>query len=58
MFNKENLCKFLVKAKKTTYASGDDNKNIKEKDGSTTLIFEDGDFKYQDNYFGGEPYGG
>jgi len=22
------------------------------------LIFEDGDWKYHDNYFGGEPYGG
>lgn len=58
MFEKQTLCKFLVKAKTATYASGDDTKNIKEENGSTTLIFEEGDFKYQDNYFGGEPYGG
>lgn len=31
---------------------------IKEKDGSTSLYFELGQWKYHDNYFGGEPYGG
>ncbi len=54
----KNLCNFLVKAKKAIYASGDENTKIKESDKSTTLIFEEGDFKYHDNYFGGEPYGG
>lgn len=58
MFNTKELCKFLVKAKKSTYASGDNSRKIIESDKSTTLIFEDGDFKYHDNYFGGEPYGG
>lgn len=58
MFNTKELCKFLVKAKKSTYASGETAKKIIESDKSTTLIFEDGDFKYHDNYFGGEPYGG
>ncbi len=58
MFNKKKLCQFLVKAKKSTYAAGDSAKEIKESDGSTTLIFKDGDWKYHDNYFGGEPYGG
>ncbi len=58
MFDTKELCKFLVKAKKSTYASGDNSKKIIESDKSTTLIFEDGDFKYHDNYFGGEPYGG
>jgi len=58
MINIQDLCKFLVKAKKSTYASGDETKKIIEKDKSTTLIFEDGDWKYHDNYFGGEPYGG
>jgi len=33
-------------------------KKIVETDKSTTMIFEDGDWKYHDNYFGGEPYGG
>ena len=58
MFNKKELCKFLVKAKKATYAAGDLAKIINNNDDSKTLIFEDGDWKYHDNYFGGEPYGG
>ncbi|MDP3836752.1 MAG: DUF5680 domain-containing protein [bacterium] len=58
MTNPKSLKEFLVKAKKSTYASGDVSKKVVESDKSTTLIFEDGDFKYHDNYFGGEPYGG
>lgn len=58
MINKKELCQFLVKAKKTTYASGNTSIETKEKDKSTTLIFEEGEYKYHDNYFGGEPYGG
>ncbi|MDD4289895.1 MAG: DUF5680 domain-containing protein [Patescibacteria group bacterium] len=58
MINKKELCKFLVEAKKFTYASGDATKEIKEDNKSKTLIFESEDFKYHDNFFGGEPYGG
>ena len=58
MINLQNLKESLVKAKKSTYASGDVSKKVVGSDKSTTLIFEDGDFKYHDNYFGGEPYGG
>jgi len=58
MFDIKQLCKFLVKAKKATYAAGEAAKSIKEPDQSTSLIFTDGDWKYHDNYFGGEPYGG
>ncbi|HJN62690.1 MAG TPA: DUF5680 domain-containing protein [Candidatus Paceibacterota bacterium] len=58
MFDKKELCEFLVEAKKTTYAAGDSAKKIINDDKSTTLIFESGDWKYHDNYFGGEPYGG
>lgn len=58
MIDLNELCKFLVKAKKSTYAAGDDAKKIVETDKSTTLIFEDEDWKYHDNYFGGEPFGG
>ena len=58
MIDLKELCKFLVKAKKSTYAAGDVAKKIIETNKSTTLIFEDGDWKYHDNYFGGEPYGG
>ena len=58
MIDKKELCKFLVEAKKSTYAAGDSAKKIVNDDKSTTLIFESGDWKYHDNYFGGEPYGG
>lgn len=58
MINRKQLCKFLVRAKKSTYASGDSAKKIIESDKSTSLLFIDGDWKYHDNYFGGEPYGG
>ena len=34
-------------------------KNIKkENDGSTTIWYNRGDWKFHDNFFGGEPYGG
>lgn len=58
MLNLRDLKEFLVQAKKATYASGNESLENKEVDGSTSLIFENGDFKYHDNYFGGEPYGG
>jgi hypothetical protein len=56
--DKQRLCNFLVEAKKATYAAGDAAQKIVEMDKSTTLLFKDGDFEYQDNYFGGEPFGG
>jgi hypothetical protein len=58
MFDRKELCRFLVRAKRSTYASGDAAGKIVNGDASTTLIFEDGDWRYHDNYFGGEPYGG
>lgn len=58
MVSNKNLCQFLVKAKKATYASEDASLGIKERDGSTTLIYKQGNWKYQDNFFGGEPFGG
>ncbi len=58
MINPKELCEFLVKAKRSTYAAGDAAKKNIENDKSTTMTFEDGDWKYHDNYFGGEPYGG
>lgn len=58
MINLNELKSFLVKAKKATYASGDESIKVVNEDNSTTLIFENGDWKYHDNYFGGEPYGG
>jgi len=58
MINKKQLCKFLVKAKKAGYANGDNAKKITEKNKSKTISYKNGDWKYSDNYFGGEPYGG
>jgi hypothetical protein len=58
MINLEKLKDFLLEAKKYGYASGDKNQKIKEPDGSKTIFYERGDWKYHDNYFGGEPYGG
>ena len=54
--NIKDLKDFLVKAKKSTYASWEESIKIKERDNSTTLVFENWDFKYHDNYFGWEPY--
>ena len=53
-----NLKQFILEASKNTFASEGVDSGKKEKDGSTTLIYEKGDYKYNDNYFGGEPYGG
>lgn len=58
LVNTQPLCKFLVKAKKASYAAGEESKKVKERDSSTTLKFQDNEWKYNDNYFGGEPYGG
>ena len=52
------LKEFILKASRETYASGSESIKQKQLDDSTTLVFEDGDYKYHDNYFGGEPYGG
>lgn len=58
MVDFKELCKFLVKAKTSTYASGEDTLKTIEPDNSTSLYFEENDWKYHDNYFGGEPFGG
>jgi len=58
MIDLKKLCQFLVGAKKSTYAAGDLAKKIIGDDKSTILVYEVGDWKYHDNYFGGEPYGG
>ena len=52
------LSEFLVESNKAGYAGGDSKKWTKEKDGSTTIVFESGPWKSHDNFFGGEPYGG
>ena len=56
--NKDTLKEFILKASHATYASGNESIKQKQSDESTTIVFEDGEYKYHDNYFGGEPYGG
>ncbi len=58
MIDTKQLGQFLVTARRSTYAAGAGAAKTVEADHSTTLVFEDGDFKYHDNYFGGEPFGG
>ena len=58
ILDKSSLKNFIFEASRATYASGDESIKKKQSDGSTTIEFENGSYKYQDNYFGGEPYGG
>lgn len=58
MFDINELKKFKKEADSAGYESESPKNEIKESDGSTTLWYESGDWKYHDNYFGGEPYGG
>jgi len=55
--DKKALREFVQKANREGYGSGRRDNWTKEKDGSTTIVFESGDFKMHDNFFGGEPYG-
>jgi hypothetical protein len=55
---KAEVRRFLIAANLRGYASDDVKNWIKEKDGSTTIVYEQGDWKMHDNFFGGEPYGG
>ncbi len=54
----QKLREFILEASRATYASGDSSIKEKWEDGSTTIRYEDGEYKFHDNYFGGEPYGG
>ncbi|MBI2584000.1 MAG: XRE family transcriptional regulator [Candidatus Aenigmarchaeota archaeon] len=50
------LARFLVKAKRNTYAGGGEEKRLE--DGSRELVFEKDGFKYRDRYFGSNPFSG
>lgn len=52
------LTEFLAAANRAGYASGPNQSWQKQPDGSTTIVFEKGPWLFQDNYFGGEPFGG
>ena len=54
----EEIRSFLVEANEAGYAAGESAKITKEADGSKTIVYERDDWRYHDNYFGGEPYGG
>ncbi len=53
-----DLQKFLIDSNSAGYAGGEEKKWIKESNGSTTIPFEKGDWRSNDNFYGGEPYGG
>ena len=58
MENKLELNKFLVEAKRNTYASDGESREIKLFDGGRELIFENGIYKYRDRYYGSNPFSG
>ena len=47
---------FLAKAKVNGYASSGEGVENNLEDGSKELIFEEGDFRYVDRYFGHDPF--
>lgn len=54
----DELITFLLAANTQGYSTGDEKVWKKEQDGSTTIGFEKGKWKMNDNFFGGEPFGG
>ena len=54
----QTLRRFILQANKSGYASGKEKQWTKERDKSTTILFDQGPWKMNDNFFGGEPYGG
>ena len=58
MIDIQKLKEFIFEASKNTYASENPEIKVKQDDYSTTIEYEKDDWKYHDNYFGGEPYGG
>jgi hypothetical protein len=49
---------FRREASDVGYESEQPKNEVKESDGSTTIWYESGDWRFHDNFFGGEPYGG
>ena len=52
------LTSFLFNAGQAGYGTGDYSNWIKEKNGSTSILYEEKDWEMNDNFFGGEPFGG
>lgn len=55
--NTNEIRHFLVKANRNGYGNAQVKDSIGE-DGSHTIVYEDNDWRFHDNYFGGEPFGG
>lgn len=53
-----SLKQFLIDSNAAGFAGGDSKQWIKEADGSTTIPYKKGPWRSDDNYYGGEPYGG
>jgi hypothetical protein len=53
-----DLLRFLGESTRHGYAAGQNASTIREADHSTTIVYESGAWRFHDNYFGGEPYGG
>ena len=49
-----DLSEFLVKAKINTYASSGEGSEKRLEDGGRELVYEDGNLKYRDIYFGSD----
>lgn len=54
----DEIKKYLIESAKSGYASGDVASWKDEKDHSKTITNNIGEFSMNDNFFGGEPYGG
>lgn len=55
-YDNDELIKFLILAKKKTYAGNKKEQELSSRPKSHDLIFEDGNYKYFDSYFGGEKF--
>lgn len=55
---RDALQDFLLAANQAGYAGGDERTWHKQPDGSTTIRYERDRWRLDDNFFGGEPYGG
>jgi hypothetical protein len=57
--NEQGLREYLLKAAKHGYADkASEREWTRQADGSTTIRHDDGQWSLDDNFFGGEPYGG
>jgi hypothetical protein len=52
------LIRFLLASNQHGYAAGGGARQHRERDRSTTIVHEAGEWALHDNFFGGEPYGG